>query len=176
MSFDNFWKNENLVSYFKLNYEDFSEPLEEYRVNHDGSLTRLRTPRYLGVKKNGKWGWIDSSERFVIPAIYDHGFVLCYDGVILLERNGVYGGLYIDTLTTAFQFKYNRLSYLKNGTYMAYDHNDKIALVRPGDIMLTSYKYTGFLEDYAHRITYVRHGFFGESSGIIDPITGRELS
>ena len=47
MSFDNFWKNENLVSYFKLKYEDFSEPLDEYRVNHDGSLTRLRTPRYL---------------------------------------------------------------------------------------------------------------------------------
>lgn len=176
MDFENFWTNDNVVSYFRQKYEDISEPLKEYRVNHDGSLTLLRAPRYLGVRKNGKWGWIDSYENFVIPAIYDHGFVLCYDGVVLLERNGVYGGLYIDTLATAFRFEYCRLSYIKDGTYMAYDHNNKIALVRPGDIMLTGYKYTGFLEDYAHRITYVRHSFWGESSGIIDLQTGEELS
>ena len=76
MSFENFWKKDNVVEYFKHKYEDISEPLEEYRVNHDGSLTRIRSPRYLGVKKNGKWGWIDSSENFVIPAQYDTGFVL----------------------------------------------------------------------------------------------------
>ena len=81
--------------------------------------------------------------------------------------------IYADVLSTAFQFQYNRLSYLKNGTYMAYDHKDKILLVSLEDVILTIYKYTGFLDDYSRRITYVKHGFFGESSVIIALVTGK---
>lgn len=176
MSFRDFWNNSNTVAYFQSKYEDVSEPLKEYEVHKDGSLTLVREPRLLGVKKNGKWGWINDSEMFVIPPIYDSGFVLCYDGVILLTKDGLYGGLYSSNFTTAFQFRYYRLSYLKAGTYIARDSSGMQALVRPGDNMLTSYRYVGFLEDYAHRITYVRKGFFGETSGLIDPETGNELS
>lgn len=176
MDFDRIFTDNRLYSYYKSRYEDISEPLKECQVHRDGSLSLMREPRLLGVKKNGKWGWIDSSERFVIPAIYDTGFVLCYDGVILLEKDGKYGGLYSANMTIAFQFKYKRLSYLKAGTYIATDSSGMQALVRPGDNMLTSYKYIGFLVDFANRITYVRRGFFGETKGIIDPETGRELS
>mgnify|MGYP005607892299 FL=1 len=56
---------------------------------------------------------------------------------------------------------------------MAYDHNDKILLVSLEDVILTIYKYTGFLDDYSRRITYVKHGFFGESSVIIALVTGK---
>ena len=176
MDFTKIFKDDYVYQYYKSRYEDISEPLGEYQVHDDGSLTLIREPRLLGVKKNGKWGWIDSSERFVIPAIYDQGFVLCYDGVILLVKDGKYGGLYSINMTSAFQFRYERLGYLKAGTYIATDSSGMQALVRPGDNMLTDYKYIGFMSDYANRITYVRRGFFGETSGIIDPETGRELS
>lgn len=52
------------------NYQDVSEPLKEYTVKSDGSLTLNREPRLLGVKVNGKWGWIDKFGRFV-PTIRD---------------------------------------------------------------------------------------------------------
>lgn len=52
------------------------------------------------------------------------------------------------------------------------------ALVRPGDVFLTDYKYLGFLDNGYQRYTkYVRTGFFGiQIEGKIDLETGRELS
>ncbi|MBE6306628.1 MAG: WG repeat-containing protein [Bacteroidales bacterium] len=179
MSFKNFFENDNQYRYFKSKYEDVSEPLYEYRVNSDRSLTLLCEPTLLGVKKGGKWGWVNENNEFVIPPIYDHGFVICYDGIIVLEKNGYYGGLYRATLTTAFQFKYDYLSHMYNQTYLAQNSSGLQALVKPGDIRLTDYKYIGFKE-YIYRsdiATYVRRGFFGnEVSGNIDLETGRELT
>ena len=176
-NFKNYFSNGSQRYYFESRYEDVSEPLKEYNVGDDGSLYETPTSKtLLGVKKNGKWGWVDANNMFVIQPVYDSGFALCFDGVILLTKDGLHGGLYSSNFTTAFQFKYKQLTYLKAGTYIARNSSSMQALVRPGDIMLTSYKYVGFLEDYAHRITYVRNGFFGEISGLIDPETGNELS
>ena len=139
--------NLRMKNYFESKYEDISEPLKEFTVHLDGSMTEICEPKLLGVKKNGKWGWVNASDQFVIPAIYDSGFVLCYDGVIILAKDGKYGGLYSSNYTNAFQFKYKYLSYLKGGTYIVTNDSEKQALARPGDRLLTNFDYIGFLED-----------------------------
>lgn len=178
MNFDGFWENQELVAYFKNRYEDVSEPLKEYRVNGDGTLTQLGPPTLLGVKRDGKWGWVNVSDEFVIPPVYDYGFVLCYDGIIIMVKNGYYGGIYRATLTPAFQFQYKYLSHFYNMTFLAHNSERLQALVKPGDIRLTDFKYIGFLE-YNHRkdiAKYVRRNFWGnEVSGDIDLETGKEL-
>ena len=109
------------VSRYGSRYDDVSEPLKEYKVGLDGSLIELPSScTLLGVEKYGKWGWIDTSDRFVIPAEYDSGFVLCYNGIIVLQKDEKYGALYRNSLTKAFHFRYSWLEYFYNDTYVIY--------------------------------------------------------
>ena len=164
------------VARYSFRYEDVSEPLKEYRVNIDGSLVETETScSLLGVKQDGKWGWIDASGHFVISPAYDHGFVLCYNGIIILDKNGCQGGLYRDNLKQAFKFQYELLSHCWRDTYVAWNANDRCALVKPGDLMLTSFAYKGFSKYNQGKITeYKKSGFFGDTTGYIDLETGIE--
>ena len=166
------------VSHYSFRYDDVSEPLKEYRVGLDGSLTETATScTLLGVKKNGKWGWIDKSERFVIPALYDSGFVICYDGIIILDKDGCQGGIYRDNQSQAFKFRYQQLGHFYRDTYCAWNFNDRCALLKPGDVMVTGFDYKGFSKYNSGNITdYVKAGWFGDKHGKIDILTGRELS
>ncbi len=161
---------------YSFRFEDVSEPLKEYRVNIDGSLTETESScSLLGVKQNDKWGWIDTSGHFVISPVYDHGFVLCYNGIILLYKNGCQGGVYRDNLRQAFQFQYKILSYCWRDTYVAWNFNERCALVKPGDLMLTSFAYKGFSQyNQGHITEYKKSGFFGDTTGYIDLETGIE--
>lgn len=159
------------------NLQDVSEPLKEYSVHPDGSLSLDREPWLLGVKVNGKWGWINKAGRYIIPSEYDEGFVVCYNGIILLNKNGLCGGLYINNLATAFSFKYNELIYVYGKTYVAFNSSRKCALVQPGDRMLTDFDYLGFSIYNTGNITgFVKESFWGSKvEGKIDLNTGREL-
>lgn len=175
--FTDFFNNYSIRSYFESRYEDISEPLKEYNVRYDGSLIETSSSEsLLGVKKNGKWGWVDSNNRFVIQPEYDSGFVVCFDGIIILQKYGKWGGLYRRNLSTAFSFKYDYLGHAYDETYIVHNSGGKCALVKPGDRMLTGYNYIGFSKYNNGSITeYVKSGFFGESRGRIDLSTGREL-
>lgn len=163
---------------YKHLFDDVSEPLKEYRVGLDGSLTETATScTLLGVEKYGKWGWIDTSGRFVIPAEYDSGFTSVYNGIIVLEKDGKYGALYRNSLTKAFHFRYSWLEHFYNETYVAWNDDERCALLKPGDIPLTHYDYKGFSKYNRGNITeYVKAGIFGDKHGTIDINTGRELS
>ena len=96
-----------------------------------------------------------------------------------MKKDEKYGGIYRNDFTTAFEFRYGFLSHVYHGTYMATKTLRGLqALVRPGDVFLTDYKYLGFLDNGYQRYTkYVRTGFFGiQIEGKIDLETGRELS
>ncbi len=178
-TFNNFFENPAWVHEFEILYEDISEPLKEYWVNGDGSLTLLNEPTLLGVRRNGKWGWVSTKKEFVIPPEYDSGWVLCYNGIIIMQKNGYFGGLYRSTLATAFGFKYSYLSCFYNQTFLAHDKNNMQALVKPGEIFLTRFKYLGFLEFKERKdiATYERLDFWGrKKTGIIHVETGSELS
>ncbi|MBR1520705.1 MAG: hypothetical protein IJ635_05650 [Bacteroidaceae bacterium] len=169
--------NDLNVTRFRYQFDDI-ELLREYNVGLDNSLIESSSScSLLGVQKNGKWGWINLRGQFVIPAIYDSGFVECYNGIILLQKNECWGGLYRDTLSTAFHFKYEYLSHAWRDIYVAWS-NDRCALIKPVDIAITDYKYKGFSKYNRGNITeYVRIGFLGrEVHGDIDLETGRELS
>lgn len=156
-------------------FEDASEPLTRYKSRPDGMLVSLGAELF-GVKKNGRWGWVDSSRNFVIPPVYDDGRPVCADGIIILRKNGCYGGLYYDTMTQAFDFKYNQLAYIPpTGTYAAFAHSGKQALVRPGDKRITRYRYSGFRFDGVGNVEFVRESMLGTVRGAIDPVTGCEL-
>lgn len=176
-SFKNYYKNDSQRLFFESHYEDVSEPLKEYTVGDNDSLYQTATSEtLLGVKKNGKWGWVDSNNMFVIQPEYDSGFVTCFNGIITLAKNRSWGGIYRKNGSVAFSFRYNHLSHAYGETHIARNSNDKCALIKPVDRMLTNYSYIGFLENNGKRITgYVKSGFFGVSRGYIDLETGREL-
>ncbi len=175
--FRNYYDNFSQQSFFESHYDDVSEPLKEYIVEDDGSLTETSTSKtLLGVKRNGKWGWVDANNMFVIQPLYDTGFVTCYNGIMLPQKNGQWGGIYRRNGSIAFSFRYSHLSYAYRDTYVARNSSDKCALVRPGDQMLTGYNYIGFSTyNQGRRTEYVKAGFFGQSRGYIDLETGREL-
>lgn len=167
------------VNRYNSRFEDVSEPLKEYHVNLDGSLEEVSSScSLLGVRQNGKWGWIDTSGRFVISAVFDFGFVNCFDGIIVLSRNGCQGAIFRDDLSQAFQFKYKQLGHFYRDTFCAWNFNGKCALLKPGDIKVTDFKYDGFSKYNQGNITqYVRTNFFGmQVKGNIDILTGKELS
>ena len=174
----NYQEGEMIAS--RYGYEDYSEPLAEYNVLAGGDLKKTVTSNTLiGVKRNGKWGWIDSENNVILPFVFDSGFILCYDGIIILMKNGKYGGIYRNDFTTAFDFCYGYLSHVYHGTYLASKTMGGLqALVRPGDVFLTDYKYLGFLDNGYQRYTkYVKTGLFGiQIEGKIDLETGREMS
>ena len=175
-NFSNFFNNYSQRSYFESRYENVSEPLKEYTVGFDNLLHETCTSEsLLGVKINGKWGWVDSNNMFVIQPLYDSGFVTCYDGIIILQKNGRWGGVYRGNGSSAFSFKYEYLGHAYGSTYVAHNAN-RCALVKPGDRMLTGYTYKGFSRYYRGSVTeYVKPGFFSDSTGYIDLETGREL-
>ena len=159
------------------NLEDVSEPLKEYSVGYDDSLSLEREPWLLGIKVNGKWGWINKSGRFIIQAEYDEGFVTAYNGILILKKNGYYGGLYLSDFSKAFSFRYNQLVHAYKRTYVAFNSSRMCALVQPGDNMLTNYSYLGFSQYHQGSVTeFIKKGFWGNQvAGRIDLDTGREL-
>lgn len=161
---------------FHLGYEDMGEPLKEYTVV-EGKLHETDTScTLIGVRKNGKCGWIDASGSIIIPFEYDNYWVVCHNGIIVLEKNGKYGGLYRHNLRTAFSFNYDYLSQCYNMTFNA-NKNGYWGLVKPGDVMLTQFNYIGFYRNDGCRYTmFQKKELFGNiSSGQIDLETGREL-
>lgn len=179
-SFQDFFANKDAVEYFRLKYEDVSEPLMEYEVSLNGSLTLKRAPWLLGVQKNGRWGWIDTDERFVIPPIYDYGYALCYDSVVILEKGGKYGALYTSDFTKeAFSFRYAYISRENYDTFIVHNSLGLCALAKTGDCLITGYYYLGFLKKQVapHLLTYARYGLFGvKLMGEIDLRNGKEVS
>lgn len=161
-------------------YEDYSEPMAEYYVLEEGSLKQTPTSNTLiGVMQDGRWGWIDSDNNTILPFIFDSGFVTCYNGIILLQKDGKWGGINRHDLTIAFDFQYGHLGHIYHDTYVASRVlGGPSALLKPGDRMLTDYKYLGFLNNGNQRYTkYVRTNFFGfQVEGQIDLETGREIS
>ena len=176
-NFKNFFNNDTQRFFFESHYEDISEPLKEFTVGNDGSMYEISTSQtLLGVRKNGKWGWVDSNNMFVIQPIYDSGFVTCYNGVIIMQKHGEWGGIYRKNQLIAFSYKYAHLSHAYGNTYVARNSINKCALVKPGDKMLTGFNYKGFSVYNNGNVTeYVKSGFFGESKGFIDLETGIEL-
>lgn len=107
-SFSNYWHNFEQQHYFETHYEEVSEPLKEYNVYDGGRLEETYTSEtLLGVKKNGKWGWVDYNDRFVIEPIYDTGFITCYNGYVFLRKNGKWGGLRRSDFSKTFSFIYD---------------------------------------------------------------------
>lgn len=176
-NFRNYYNDNTQKNFFELHYEDVSEPLKEYYVHSDGSLTETSTScSLLGVKKNGKWGWVDANNMFIIQPEYDAGFVTCYNGIMIMQRNGEWGGLYRSNGAIAFRFKYGHLGHAYGDTYVAHNSLNRCALVKPGDRMLTGYNYKGFSIYHHGSVTeYVKSGFFGDTTGYIDLETGREV-
>ena len=123
----------------------------------------------LGERKNGKWGWVDSNNVFVIQPIYDSGFVTCFNGIIIMQKHGEWGGIYRKNELIVFSFKYAHLSHAYGKTYVARNSFNKCALVKSGDNMLTGFNYKGFSVYNNGNVTkYVKSRFLGESKGFID--------
>lgn len=176
-NFQGYFNNDSQRYFFESRYEGVSEPLKEYNVGVDGSLYETPTSEtLLGVKKNGKWGWVDANNMLVIQPVYDSGFVTCYNGIIILTKNGYWGGVYRVNESIAFSFIYSFLNHAYRETYIAGNNCNKYALVKPGDMMLTNYSYIGISIYNRGAITeYVETGLYGESRGYIDLETGTEL-
>lgn len=177
VNFANFFQNDEMKYFYESRYEDVSEPLKEWFI--DGNGTCYEGPNsnsLLGVRVDGKWGWIDINCNFIIPHVYDNGWALCHNGIVILDRNGYQGGLYRDNQMIAFSFKYKSLGQFYRDTFCAWNSNNRCALVKPGDIMLTDFIYLGFSKNNDHNITeFVRIGLFGQKRGKIDLNTGREI-
>lgn len=178
-NFTGYFNNYSQRQFFESHYEDVSEPLKEYNVGNNGSMAETQSSEsLLGVKINGKWGWVNSNNMFIIQPIYDAGFVTCYNGIILLQKNGKWGGIFRASGSTAFSFDYHYLDHAHGSTYVVQNSFSKCALVKPGDRFLTGFDYIGFSVYHQGSVTeFVKPGFFGfgESRGHIDLETGREL-
>lgn len=164
---------------YSWRFEDVSEPMKEFIIAHDGSSQEASTScTLMGVRKNGKWGWIDTNEHLVIPCMYDSGFTQAENGIIILCKDGLWGGLYRDNFSIAFTFKYTGIiTQFHRDTFVVWNNRNRCALIKPGDIMLTGFDYKGFSKFNRGKITeYVRASFFGEVHGDIDLETGREIS
>lgn len=162
---------------FSGQFEDVSEPLKEYYVDDDGCFTQTPTScTLLGVKSKftGRWGWIDTNGVFVIPAEYDSGWIDCYNGIMIMEKNGKYGGLYRNSQKLAFSFTYDYVGQCYRDVFCVHKNN-RVALMRPGENKITGFDYLGITNDHIGPIFgYVKDGFFGQKSGKINVLTGIE--
>ena len=163
------------------------EPLKEYIVVPDiknpestlgGILKEVASPSLYSFRKDGKYGWMNSNTEVVIPPEYDSDQSSVYHGLLVLCKNGMYGGLYRKNLTQAFSFKYRFLTHLYNDTHLACDNDGWYFLVKPGDKTITSHKYIGFLKDNGIRYgKFHRRNFWGNTiCGYIDYETGIEIT
>lgn len=163
---------------FSGEYDDVSEPLKEFTVDDEGRLCETSTSRtLLGVKskRTGRWGWINGSGTYVIPAEYDFGWILCYNGIIILEKNGKYGGLYRSGLKTAFNFVYDYVGYCYRDVYCVHKNN-RVALMKPGEERVTGFDYVGITNDHIGPVFgYAKEGYSGLKYGKINVLTGIEL-
>lgn len=162
---------------FSGRYEDVSEPLKEYYVDDEGRMIQTPTScTLLGVKSktNSRWGWIDANGHYVIPAEYDSGWILCYNGIIILEKNGKYGGLYRNGLGTAFSFIHDYIGHCYRDVYCVHK-GDLVALMKSEYNKVTGFNYLGITNDHVGPIFgYVKQGLFGQKTGRINVLTGVE--
>lgn len=162
-------------------YDDWSEGLKEYTDEEDGSLTLNGEPTLLGVKKNGKWGWVNVNNEFEIQPEYDNVYPCCYNGYIALTKNGLWGALNRKDGSIAINFEYAYLSVIYKNTFLYItDRNGWWGgLIKPGNIRLTPavYKFKegpyGRYCDYIKKVTFL----FSTTtvSGRIDLETGKEM-
>lgn len=176
--FREWWKDEFLRLEFNQAYDNVSEPLHCYKEDSFGRMTDECPPYLLGVKKNGKWGYVDIHHRFVVEPQFDDGFALCTNGILVSKKNGNYGGIYLKTGKIAFSFVYQWLGYAYNNTYVARKGEIMCALLKPGDVKLTEFKYLGITNEIRNGTAgYLRKNFWGKHvEGRIDLNTGKELS
>ena len=167
---DIFWK-------IREKYEDVSEELKEYIVKDNGDLELCGAPTLLGVKKNGKWGWVNIKDEFEIPPLYDNGFVCCYNGIICqIEKDGKYGALYRRDGSVAISFEHCYLTHIYNNTFHSMNNNNLGGLVKPGDIRLTPNIYLFKNGPYGRYCEFVKWNFWGrKTEGRIDLETGKEV-
>ena len=162
---------------FSGKFSDVSEPLKEHTVNDNGFLTETPTSRtLLGVKSMSteRWGWIDTCGINIIPAEYDSWWILCHNGIIVLEKNGKYGGLYRNNLRIAFNFAYDYVGHCYQDVFCVHKNN-RVALMKPGEKRLTGFDCLGITtEHYGPIFGYVKEGFFGRKNGTINVLTGIE--
>lgn len=162
-------------------YDDFSEPLAEinYHAGRNGEDAQTHNT-LLGVKKNGKWGWIDAEGNVKIPFEYDYGWALCTNGIILLDKDGRRGGLFRKDFSQAFAFKYEGvagLGHVYEDTFISMMPGDDLwGLVKPGDIRITESNKYDFLINNGERFTgFRKRTLFGWTEGRIDLLTGHEM-
>lgn len=162
---------------FSGEYDGVSEPLKEYTVDDEGRLFQTATScTLLGVKSKstGRWGWIDTNGTYIIPAEYDSGWILCYNGVIILEKNGKYGGLYRNNQRTAFNFAYDYVGHCYRDVYCVHKNN-RVALMRPGEERVTGFDYAGITNDHVGAVFgYAKEGYSGLKYGRVNVLTGVE--
>lgn len=176
--------NEGKILAQRYGYEDYGEPLKEYRIIRSdsygscGQLEETETScTLISVRKNGKAGLIDADNNVRLPFEYDDLYYICYNGILVLRKNGKYGGFYRHDLNSiAFSFKYDYLNCIYNMTFNA-NINGKWGLVKPGDVQITDFKYIGFLRNDGGRYTiFDRTNIWGNIvRGKIDLETGEEL-
>lgn len=171
-------KKSKLVSFTNAGtYECVSStPLREYEILSDGSLIELPA-KLLAVKVNSKWGWINNKNEFVILPQYDYPVDECFNDILIVEKNGFYGGIYKNG-TEAFKFKYVALHRMYNNTYYARTQGGDSCLIKPGDIVLSDTNYFDFVfNNYQRRIKCSKVNFFHQKIDVfLDLETGKEIS
>ena len=162
---------------FSGEYDEVSEPLKEYTVDDEDYIHETSTScTLLGVKskKTGHWGWINTSGTFIISAEYDSGWIRCYNGIVILQRNGKYGGLYRTDLKIAFKFEYEYIGVCFKDVYCV-RKNGRIALSRPCETRVTDFNYHGITREHDGPVFgFVKDDLYGKKSGKINVLTGEE--
>ena len=158
-------------------YDDVSEPLKEYFVDDEGYIHETPTScTLLGVKSKstGRWGWIDTGGTYVLPAEFDNGWILCHNEIIILEKNGKYGGIFRNDQRIAFNFIYDYIGHIFRDVFCVH-RNNRVALMRPGENRITDFDYLGITRDHIGPVFgYVKKTLFGQKSGKINVLTGVE--
>lgn len=128
------------------------------------------------LKVNGKYGWVDKDNHFVIQPLYDSPCARYYNGIVILQKNGYEGGVFLDSGRIAFQFQYRQLGWMYNETFQSINSDGTVTIIKPGDKELSSHKYSRFyFNDNQRYIRFVRRGFLGsEIEGVLDLETGEE--
>ena len=128
------------------------------------------------LKVNGKYGWVDENNNFVIQPLYDSPCARCYNGIVILQKDGWEGGIFLDSGRIALQFIHRQLGWMYKETFQSINSDGTATIIKPGDRQLSSHKYSRFYFNNNERyIHYVRRNFWGkEIRGVLDLETGEE--
>ena len=126
---------------------------------------------------NGKYGWVDNDGNFIIEPKYDSPCAECYNDIVILEKNGYVGGIFLHNRKIAFKFMYRQLGWMYNETFQSINADGTVILIKPGDIIISQHKYSSFyFNDHQRFIRFVRYGLFRRIiEGTLDLETGEEV-